>query len=165
MNYQTTQELLHTIHPFAEKSNIQISISNKDYRGKEYKSDYITIDKNNSVGFEVFENEIIVFFFSEHHHFEDYSFTLDDGEPDYIMRAKEFLTNLLTCTIRQEKTFKGKTLTRERYIFVHKDGTEECPAGVWIHSLFICLVPFLPKSVQTQAWKFDSFKGCFVKYF
>lgn len=163
MNHETTNELIDAIQPHIKNSNIRIKTSNKDWRGKEYRSDYILIDEDNNVGFEVFENEVIVYFFSNHHHLEDYTWTVEDGVPEYIARAKVFLVDLLTCTIRYEKTYKGKTLMEERYILVHEDGTEECPAGGCVHSLLIRLVPFLSKSVETQEWRFDISKGGFVK--
>ncbi len=163
MNYETTNELLDAIRSYIKNSNIQIKTFNKDWRGEEYRTDYILIDEENNVGFEVFENEVIVYFFSEHLHIEDYTWTVEDGVPEYIARAKVLLIDLLTCTIRYEKTYKGKTLMEEHYILVYEDGTEECPAGRCVHSLLVRLVPFLSKSVETQEWRFDIAKGGFVE--
>lgn len=163
MNYGTTQELLEIVKELAPNSSISISCVNKDFRGLEYQSDLVTIDETNHVGFEVFENEIIAFYFSEHHHFEDYSSSPDDDEPKYADRMKEFLKDLFTCTIRHEKKFRGNVLISERHIFVYPDKTEECPAGVWVHGLLIRLVPFLRKRTECTSWKYDIQSGVFVE--
>jgi hypothetical protein len=163
LNYPATKELLNIVKELAPNSNIDISCTNKDFRGHEYQSDLVTIDETNHIGFEVLGNEIIVFYFSEHHHFEDYSSTLDEDEPDFIARTKNFLKDLFTCTIRYEKAYKGKTLISERYVFVHDDQTEDCPAGVWIHGLLVRMIPFLHKRTEYILWQYDIQRGVFVK--
>ena len=162
MNYYITEDLLNVAHKLAPNSNIKITCTNKDWRGREYRSDLVTIDETNHVGFEVFENEIIAYFFSEHHHFEDYSSSIDEGEPTFIDRMEGFLNDLFTCTIRYEKQYKGKMLISERYVFVHEDQTEDCPAGVWVHGFLVRLIPFLRKHTEYKLWKFDTQKGIFV---
>ena len=82
MNYETTKELLEVIDQYIENANITISTENQDWKGEKYESDFVTIDEKNSVGFEVFDNEIIVFYFTDHCHFEDYSSDLEDGDDD-----------------------------------------------------------------------------------
>lgn len=163
MNYPITEDLLTIIKEFAPHSDIQMETTQTTLRGNVYKSDYILIDKKNNVGFEVFENGIIVYYFSEHCHFDDESFSLEEDAPDYMVRAKELLKKLLTCTIRCEKTYRGKTLTKEQYILVNEDKSEECPAGVWVHSILIRLVPFLKKHTDMQSWKYDVQTGVFVE--
>ncbi len=162
MNFEITNELINTIKPYTENVTIKIFGENKDWKHRNYKSDFVTIDENNNVGFEVFENEIIVYFFSEHHHFEDYSSSVDEGEPTFVDRFEEFLNDLFSCVIRCEKQYKGKVLISERYVFVHEDQTEDCPAGVWVHALLIRLIPFLRKRIEYTLWKFDAQKGIFV---
>lgn len=162
MNYSITEDLLNTISKFVAKSNIKISCKNKDWRGNEYQSDLVTIDEINQVGFEVFEDEIIAFFFSEHLHFVDSLSEPDGDEPTFADRAEGFLNDLFTCTIRQEKQFKGNVLIRERYIFVHEDLTEDCPGGPWVYGFPVRLVPFLRKRTEFMLWKFDIQKGIFV---
>lgn len=163
LNYTVTQELLNIIEPFVSVHAISISTRNVDWRGKEYDSDLITIDDKNRIGFEVFDNEIIMFYFSEHHHFEDYSSVFDESEPDYIERAKTFLRDLFSCTITHQKTFKGKTLISEKYTFIHPNGTTECPAGVCLNSILIRFVPFLKTRTENQFWIFNKDKGSFEK--
>ena len=85
MNFEITNELIDTIKPYTENVTVKISTDNKDWKGRDYKSDFVTIDEKNNVGFEVFDNEIIVFYFTDHYHFEDYSSELEDGEDDYIL--------------------------------------------------------------------------------
>ncbi|MBP3478701.1 MAG: hypothetical protein J6K03_04350, partial [Oscillospiraceae bacterium] len=61
MNFETTSMLLEVIQPYIENSIVNISTENKDWRNRYYESDFVNIDDKNHVGFEVFENEIIVF--------------------------------------------------------------------------------------------------------
>ena len=98
MNYETTKELLEVIDQYIENANITISTENEDWKGKKYESDFVTIDEKNNVGFELFDNEIIVFYFTDHCHFEDYSSDLEDGDDDYIKRAKDFIVKLFEKT-------------------------------------------------------------------
>ena len=72
INYDITQDLIEMVKELAPNSSISISCANKDFIEREYQSDLVIIDKDNHVGFEGFEDEIIAFYFSEHLHFEDY---------------------------------------------------------------------------------------------
>lgn len=162
-NNPVTRELLNAIAPFVNEDYIKISASNKDYRGKECKSDLITIDSDHYFGFEVFDGEIIVSFFDDHCHFEDYSSSLEDEALNYTERAKEFLTELFTYKVKCQRNYKGKTLTSEKYILIKPDGTEECPTGICIYSAFINFIPFLPKRTETKILIYDKRKGCFIE--
>ena len=62
MNFEITNELIDTIKPYTENVTVKISTDNKDWKGRDYKSDFVTFDEKNNVGFEVFDNEIIVFY-------------------------------------------------------------------------------------------------------
>ena len=77
MNFKITNELIDTIKPYTENAIITLSTDNKDWKDRDYKSDFVTIDEKNNFGFEVFDNEIIVFYFTDHYHFEDYSSDLE----------------------------------------------------------------------------------------
>ena len=162
MNYPITSELLEIINSYVPREKCAISTENRDWRGKAYRSDLVTIDEKNHVGFEVLENEIIVFYFTEHHHIEDYTADLEAGEPNYAERAKAFLHDLFTCRITQVKQYRGNTLTSEKYLFIHPDGTEECPAGPWVHSLWVRLIPFMKNRTERQSWCFDPTKCVFT---
>ena len=162
MNYHITEDLLNVVYKLTPNSNVKITCTNKNRRGEEYQSDLVTIDEENNIGFEVFENEIIAYYFTEHHHFEDYSLSIDDGESNFVDRMKSFLNDLFTCTIRHEKQYKGSVLISEKYVFIREDKTEDCPAGIWIHGLLIRLIPFLRKRTEYKLWKFDLQKGTFI---
>ncbi|MBE7027149.1 MAG: hypothetical protein E7410_06295 [Ruminococcaceae bacterium] len=116
MNFEITSVLLEALKPYLENSVVDISPDNTDWRNRHYKSDLVTIDAKNHVGFEVFENEIIAFYFTDHYHFEDYTSKLQDGEENYIERAKHFLKELFEYRIRHVEYYKGKTLYSEKYI-------------------------------------------------
>lgn len=160
MNFEITTELLETIKSYIEKANTTIATENKDWKGRTYKSDFITIDDKNNVGFEVFDNEIIVFYFTDHYHFEDYSSELEDGEDDYIKRAKDFLTNLFENKIKHLEIYKGKKLATEEYYFIYSDNTEERIGGTW-WGLERFLNPFAKKIERETVYKFNKDKGCF----
>lgn len=123
MNFKATLILSEALRPYTGNSVVDISSDDS--------SDFVTVDATNHIGFEVFENEIIAFFFTDHCHFEDYSSTPEDGE-DYISRAKDFLGKLLENEIRHLEYYKGKTLSSEKYFIVYGDGREdECIGNTW----------------------------------
>lgn len=155
MKYQVTQELLDVLRKF-----MPLVTESQDHSGGE--TDFVSIDDGNHVGFEVFEDEIIVFFFSTHRHFTDSYFALEEGAPDYIERAKAFLTDLLSCTVTRQKEFRGNVPIREKIIFTYPDGTTDEPAGVTVHISLAYLIPFLQKRTETRSWKFDKEKAYFV---
>ena len=64
MNFEITNKLIDTIKPYMGNATLTISTDNKDWKGRDYKSDFVTLDKKNNVGFEVFDNEIILFYFT-----------------------------------------------------------------------------------------------------
>ncbi len=92
--------------------NLHVQTESTNWRGKKYKCDYVQIIKNDNIRFEVLENEVIAFFFIDHIHFEDYSFELEDGQPDYISRAQEFFEKLFTLPIER------KRFNKERECFI-----------------------------------------------
>lgn len=160
MNFEITSELLEAIKPYTENANITITIENKDWKGRNYKSDFVTIDEKNNVGFEVFDNEIILFYFTGHYHFEDYSSELESGEDDYIKRAKDFLIELFENQIKYIEIYKGKKLATEKYYFINSDNTEERICATW-WGLENFLNPFAKKTEKETIYKFNKDKGCF----
>lgn len=160
MTFETTSVLLEVLKPYIENSVIDISTDNTGKRN--YKSDLVTIDGKNNIGFEVFENEIIVFYFTDHYHFEDYTSELQDGEKNYIERAKHFLKKLFEYKIRHVEYYKGKTLSSEKCFIMYNDGREdECIGNTWYgFSKFIN--PFGKKSIRSTTWQFDKSKGVFT---
>lgn len=85
-----TAILLDELKPYIENSIVDISTENKDWRNRDYKSDLVTIDAKNQVCFEVFDNEIIAYYFIDRYHFEDYTSELEDRQEDYIEQDKSF---------------------------------------------------------------------------
>lgn len=162
MNFEATSALLEVLKPYTENFVIDVSTENKDWLNRNYKSDFVTIDSKNHVAFEVFDNEIIVFYFTDHCHFEDYSSELQEGEDGYIDRAKVFLKELFEYKIRHVEYYKGKSLTSEKYFILYQDGREdECIGNTWF-GLSKIINPFGKKTVQSTTWQFDRSKGAFT---
>ena len=149
MNFEITNELINTLKQYTENATITCSTDNKDWKGRDYKSDFVTINEKNNFGFEVFDNEIIVFYFTDHYHFEDYSSDLEDGDDNYIKRAKGFIVELLENKIKYIQIYKGKKLATEKYYIVYSDNTEERIGGTW-WGLERFLNPFAKKIKKQQ---------------
>ncbi len=163
MNFETTKIVLKSLKTYVDDSVIKISTTdNKDWINRDYRSDFVTIDEKHHVGFEVLENEIIVFYFTDHCHFEDYTSGINDGEDNYIERAKQFLKELLEYKIRHTELYKGKTLSSEKYFIIYNDGREdECIGSTW-YGLSKFINPFGKKTIHTTTWQFDKSKGLFT---
>ncbi len=162
MHFETTSMLLEAIQPYIENSIIDIITENKDWRSRNYQSDLVNIDAKNHVGFEVFENEIIVFYFTDHYHFEDYSSELQNGEDNYIERAKSFLKELFEYKIRHVEYYKGKTLSSEKYFLLYNDGRDDERIGNTWFGLSKFINPFGKKSMHSTTWQFDKSEGVFT---
>lgn len=162
MNYTATQELLDIAKTYCSPSGITISTENKDWKGRPYRSDFVTLIKKQNIHFEVFDNEIIIGYFSDHIHFEDFSSDLKGGDPNYIERAKEFLTQLLTLPIQHIEKYKGRTLVKEKYCFVLPDGREDCISGGICHHLLLGFNPFSEKHITRTTWQYDKAKGYYT---
>ncbi|MCH5314842.1 MAG: hypothetical protein J1E81_02920 [Eubacterium sp.] len=162
MNFETTSVLLEALKPYIENSVVDISTDNKDWRNQNYKSDLVTIDAENNIGFEVFDNEIIAFYFTNHYHFEDYTSELQNGQDNYIERAKSFLKELFENKIRHVEHYKGQSLSSEKYFIMYQDGQEdECISSTWF-GLSKFINPFGKKSIHSTIWQFDKSKGVFT---
>lgn len=161
MNFQTTQILLDAIETYFDIEDITISTEHTDWKGRPYKSDFVTLIEKQNVQFEVFDNEIIVAYFTEHTHFEDYSFDLNDGDPDYVQRAIEFLKQLFTLPIRKYDIYKGSRLSCNKYYLILPDGTEDYIGGAWYGP---CGFPnlFAKKRKEITTWQYDASKKCFT---
>ena len=162
LNYEVTKEILEALKLYIGNMDIKIATDNKDWKNRSYKSDFIEIDKKNNVGFEVLETEIIVYFFTEHQHFEDYTIDLSEGKDKYIVRAKDFLQELFQYKIYNTKYFKGNKLYSERYSIYYGDGRKDKDIGYTINSLMTSMNPFGKKYEKNVVWFFDKVKGCFV---
>lgn len=160
VNFKTTTELLETIDKYADVKNVKVKTENTNWRGQKYTSDFITIDEEETISFEVFDNEIIVFFFGDHIHFEDYTSSFDYGEYDYITRAKEFFENLFTLPIKFKFVEKGGKVIRSESFFCHSNGNEESIAGVTIS---FSKNPFAKKQKREELWQFSKQLNKFEK--
>lgn len=155
MNFEITKDILETLTPYINTEKVSISTENIDWTGKPCKSDFVTIDNINEVGFEVFENEIIVFYFTDHHHF------YAEEESNFPIRAKEFLTQLFTAQLRCIETYKGKKLVKDNYYFVY-DNKDDEPIGGTFWSLRSSLNPFTKKTQKITTWIYDKEIGQFT---
>ncbi|NLZ75451.1 MAG: hypothetical protein GX914_03010 [Erysipelotrichia bacterium] len=164
MNYEITKNLLNAISPYCDLTKTSVLTENTDYKGRLYQSDFVTIDEKNNVHFEVFDNEIIISYFTDHKHFEDYTFGLEEGEPNFVTRAIEFLVLLFNVSIYQIEVCKGNKLVYEKYYFVHPNKEEECVSGTIRHKLIFGFNPFARKSINVTIWKYDFKENCFTKY-
>lgn len=161
LNYPVTQELLDAVEPYCNLEKVAVSTDNQDWRGRPIQSDFVMLIEKQNICFEVFDNEIIVGYFSDHTHFEDYSSDLEDGFPNYAERAKEFLVQLFSLPVRHTEAYRGKKLASENYYFVMPDGSEDYLGGSW-YGLVRFLNPFAKKHITTTTWKYDKTKGCFM---
>lgn len=156
MDFEATLTLINALRSFLEHTSVH-----NESNGK---SDLVIIDEVNNVGFEVFKDEIIVFYFTDHEHFEDYTSELREGQEDYIMRAKAFLLELFTYKIRHIKYFKGSTLSSEKYFLLYDDGRDDvCIGNTWF-GLSSFINPFGKKSERSITWMFDREKGMFTTH-
>lgn len=161
MNFEITNDLLDTIKQYAKNATVTTFTDNEIGNDNNHKSDYISVDEKNYVGFEVLDGEIIAFYFTDHTHFEDYSSNIKDGD-DYIKRAKAFIISLFTNEIKHIEIYKGKKLAREKYYFVYSDNTEELITSIW-RGLESLLNPFAKRTEKVTIYKFDKEKSRFDK--
>lgn len=159
MNYKVTEEILSAIRPICDLNNIYISIENKDWRGKTYKSDYVTIIDGHNIGFEVFDNEIIVFYFVGHCHFEDYS-SMNKNNKNYVSRAIDFIIKLFTLPVLYVKISKGRKVKCEEYFFMMQNGQEESLSGPSYQLL--SSNPFAREITTKVTWQYDKITGDFI---
>ncbi len=162
MNFKTTSKLLEALHPFIENAEIFVPSENSDRKKQRSKSDIIMIDERNNFGFEVCDNEIIVFCFTSCQHFKNYNAAISEDANNYIKRAEGFLLDLFQHQVRHIACFKGKSLSSEKYYILYCDGREDCCIrNTWFgFSKFIN--PFGKKTIRSTTWKYDALKGRFT---
>lgn len=128
MNFMATERIMDFTDKFIPKSQYLLQTEgHKDYLGRSYTADYVEIINQSPyhISFEVVENEIIVFCFGDHIHFEDYSFELEEGDPDYVDRAIEFLTMFFRYPIERRYTSKGNKVVRDETLLVVSEEEKE----------------------------------------
>lgn len=158
MNYEATERILEKLKPYVDIENLEISTESTDWRGRKYKADYVKLEEKHNVGFEVTDRSIIVFFFTDHQHFDNYS--TDENDTDYIGWAMEFLENLFILPVRHIEKYKGKKMINEKYYFI-KDGQDDYFGGTW-YGLVRAFNPFAKKADKNTMWKYDVNTKAFV---
>lgn len=161
MNYKTTSQLLEAMDTFIDKSKISISTDNKDWKNRDYKSDFVMIDDKSNVGFEVFDNEIIVYYFTGHYHFNDYNLE-NEYDNNYIKRAEIFLLDLFKKQIKHEQTYKGNSLTSEKYYIIYQDEREDNCIDNAYYTFTNIINCFRKKEITSTIWQYNKSKGCFT---
>ena len=164
MNFKATACLLSVMGKFIHAEHYRIQTEgHKNYLGAAYTADYVEIidDPQNSVSFEVTEDEIIVFFFTDHVHFNDYGIDLEDNEPDYVARAAEFLEKLFTLPIERRYTLKGNRVIRDESLFRPSETEKESCAGVIFYFAGIQNI-FQKKRQVVEIKRFDQTTGTFL---
>lgn len=152
MNYTATKEILDVVSKYVDTSNLKVSTVNENWKGENYESDFVEIIKENGISFEVFQGEIIVFFFNDHIHFYD----IDDMyDVNYLDRAKDFFDQLFTYEIVSEEYYKGKKLVYAKHGFINSDGMVNFDGYTIIYGLFSLINPFLKKRNVVTVWRFD----------
>lgn len=157
MYYEITTKLLEGIAPYIASEHT-VTKSNKDWKGHPRASDCVTVDEKHNVGFAVFDEEIIVFYFTEHRRFSD---VYKDKER-CIKQAKDFLIELLTLPLCHVETYKGKKRVSEKYVIMYFDKGEEIDSGGMRHKFMQRLRSFGRKAVKTTIWQYDKPKGIFT---
>lgn len=157
--YRETEQILDALLDVCELRHISISTENTDHRGRPYRSDLVVIESEHKIGFEVFDHEIIAFYFNDHHHFEDYTSDLSDDEPNYIQRAIEFLRRFFTSPLQFLEKRKGRHIIRSEWFFLLPDGRKESIAGPWLERPFTN--PFTKPSISLTNWYYNKFSGHF----
>ena len=159
--YPETKQILDALHDIVELRHVNITTDNTDWRGIPYRSDYVTIEAEHKIGFEVFHNEIIVFYFGDHCHFEDYTSDLTEGMLPYPQRAIEFLRRFFTTPLQHLEKRKRNHSLRSEWFFLLSDGRKESLAGPWFGKLFTN--PFTRSWIELTNWYYNKFTGKFVE--
>ncbi len=159
-NYQETKEILNALSKYLDVSKLEISTKNSDWKGREYESDLVHVIKDSGITFEVFENEIIVYFLKDHIHF----YKMDDNEDvTYLARTIEFFEQLFTCKVVREEYYKGKALICNKHKLIYPDGKIVDDLGVTYYGFLHLINPFLKKKKVVTVWRFDKETATFLE--
>lgn len=159
--YPETKQILDALCVICELRHIIHTTENTDWRGKPYRSDYVIIEQEHRIGFEVFRNEILAFYFGDHCHFEDYTSELTEGMLPYPQRAIEFLRRFFTTPLQRMEKRKGHRLLRCEWFFLLPDGRKESLAGPWFGKLLSN--PFSRPRIELTNWYYNKFTGSFYE--
>ena len=162
MNFKTTSIVLQAIQPYIENSAVTITTESKNCRKHSHRSDLVNIEAGKHVGFEVFENRIIVSYFTARHLFEDCSSNPQDEENSYIERTISFLKKLFQSKIRHDEYYKGNALSSEKYFLLCDDEKENECIGNTRFAFARLFRPFGKKTSHSTTWQYDTSKGVFT---
>lgn len=161
MNFDTTRQLLDSLSDLVDIRKVTLRTEGcKDWKGQPYTSDYVTIEEEHRIGFEVFENEIIAYYFADHCHFEDYTSADPGEEPTYVTRAIEFFRQFFTLPLQCVEKRRGNTVVRSEWFRQLPDGKKiSCGGPCYAHFLANL---FGRKSTSVTMWKYVKDLGKFV---
>lgn len=158
MYFKATEELIKAVSPYVVQENITESY----FEVGSKKTDHVVLESKNNVGFEVVDNEIVIFWLNEHTHFEDYSSQPNEGEDKYIDRAKEFLIKLFRFQIRRIELRKRDKVYLTKYYIVYDDGREDEFIGGFSVGFITRINPFVKKLRTETIIQFNKNKGEFL---
>lgn len=156
--YPQTGEILDALRDICDPKNITIKNEHTNWHGKPYRSDYVILEAEHKVGFEVLENEIIAFYFGDHCHFEDYTSELAEGQAPYVQRAIDFFRRFFTTPLQLLEKRKGRRKIRSEWFFLLPDGRKESIAGP---RLVLLTNPFVKPTASQAKWSYCKAAGQF----
>lgn len=145
-----TQYILDSISNLIDISKAEISTENLDYKGRKYISDFVILNKSDNIGFEVFEDEIRVFYLREHTHI---GVIYGMKETEIVEDAVDLIKKVLTSKLKYIQVFKGKKLLKESHYFLINDLWEK--QSTTSYSLVNCINPFAKKTIKETEWEFS----------
>lgn len=163
-NHEATKLILSQLTDLIDIGQVEISTNNTDYLGLPSGSDYVLLEKQHHIGFEVFEDEIRVDFFDDHTHYgRNYDFDENASMEEYVSQAVACLQRIFTQTLVKMETFRGyKQIIKYEWFFLCPDGRKESIAGVMYAHLFSFRNPFKKKICLQSNWRYHKESGTFV---
>lgn len=163
VNHEVTRQLLSALEDLLDMSRVEISTDNKDFLDRPSGSDYVTLEKENRIGFEVFTDEIRVDFFDDHTHFgRNNTFDEDVEGGQFLQQAVTLLRRLFSQTLVKTETYRGRKRIRYEWFFLCPDGRKESIGGPWLGPLLTFTNPFRRKTYRQSNWRYHKGTGTFV---
>lgn len=121
MSREKTLLFLDKIRDYIDIENVELK--EETFRGSKYIE--VQLTPNGEISFHVYDNEIIVFYFSAHSHFDNYWY----GDNRYIDEAVDFLIYLFNEPFKLVEFFKGENNIGVKQ-YVLEDGEEICVSEI-----------------------------------
>lgn len=157
VNHENTKHLLSALEDLIDIRHVEITTDNKGYPGRPSDYDCVLLEKEKKISFEVFDKEIVVYFFDDHTHF------YADFNEDYFQEAIDCLRLLFSQTLVKIETFRGRVRTRYEWFFLQKNGRKDSIAGPWLAPLFTFVNPFRRKTYRESRWKYHRGTETFIQ--